>query len=221
MRKTIIAIVEDQTIFRQMLQLFIGKVASYTVSGTYENGKNFIEHLSQHPQDVPDIALIDIDMPEMNGIELNSYLHQWHPSIKTIMLSVHTNENLIASLIADGAASYLDKGCSHDELFSAIEAVNSTGFYINAKTLKSLTHAKLRSRAASYQVNSYVQKFSERELEVLKLICQQHTNAEIAEQLNISVRTVDGHRNNLLEKAGCRNTAGLVIFAIKNNIFNV
>ncbi|NCD68734.1 response regulator [Mucilaginibacter agri] len=211
MEKIAVAIVDDQNIFRQMLSRSIALSGEFAVTGTYENGVEFIKSLTEgHP--APHIATIDIDMPEMNGMELNAKIQADYPHIKTIILSQHTEERIIANMIHAGAAAYLDKGCKQEELFLAIKTVYQTGYYMNADTLRSLTR-KFTHTDFEPQLP---EALSSREVEVLKMICEEYTNVEIAERMHISAKTVDFHRANLLKKTNSRNVVGLIKYALKN-----
>lgn len=214
-----VAIADDHKLFRQSLGLLIESVDNFDLIFTAENGLDFLKHL-QTSEILPDVVLLDIDMPGMNGIELNRVVNRQYPQIKVVMLSVHLEEQLITQVVSDGAASYLTKNCDKDDLVKAIETVHKEGFYINQLTLKALTLAAKKGKSPKNQT-SLPAGITNRENEVLQLICQEHRNPEIAQILYISVRTVEGHRNNLLAKTGCHNSAGLVLFAIKNRLFEV
>ena len=136
------------------------------------------------------------------------------------MLSVHSNERMIARMIQLGASGYLIKNCDKEELIKAINTTYSSGFYINAQALKAIQSQSGKANSIK-NLNGILLDISAREKEVLQLICKEMTGTEIAEKLFISVRTVDGHRNNLLLKTGCRNTAGLVLFAVKHHIYEM
>jgi len=170
---------------------------------------------------LPDIALIDMHMPEMNGVELNKILQERYPSIKVIVLSVYDQERFIGKMIEAGACGYLTKNCEISELITAVKTTYTTGFYFNQATLQAMRKASQYKAGEIKSLSNIAITLTERENEILTLLCQEFTNAEIGEKLFISTRTVEGHRNNLLLKTGCRNTAGLVIFAIKNGLFNI
>ena len=161
-----------------------------------------------------------MNMPGMNGIELNEILHAQYPSLKVIVLSVHTQERVIAKMINAGASAYLAKNCNKEELITAIQTVYTTGFYINKQTLIAIQAASAQRNKAIKNLNAPFDLTS-RELEILELICKECGSAEIAEKLFLSVRTVEGHRNSLLLKTQSRNTAGLVLYAIRHQLFEV
>jgi DNA-binding NarL/FixJ family response regulator len=215
-----IGLTDDQLLFRQVLASLIRNIKEYDLVMEADNGIDCLEKLSLIP-DPPDIILMDMEMPGMDGIELNKILHAKYPSIKVIVLSVHANERLIANMIEAGASGYLVKNCDKEELLAAIQSVISSGYYINTNVLKAIQLASDKKNKKLKNVSHIDIEISEREKEILGLICKELSNAEIAEKLFISIRTVEGHRNNLLIKTGCKNTAGLVVFAIKSRLVDL
>jgi DNA-binding NarL/FixJ family response regulator len=220
MDKIKISIVDDQNLFRESLALLINTVTEFDLITESENGLAFLARLKDKKVR-PHIVLIDMDMPGMNGIELNNVLHADYPFIKVIILSVHVQPLLIAQMINAGAAAYLAKNCNKDELILAVETVYKTGFYFNAEVLKAIQHSAGHRGHAQKNVSNVPVHLTGRELQVLRSICKELNSAEIAEQLYLSIRTVEGHRNNLLIKTGCRNTAGLVLFALRYSLFEL
>ena len=216
-----IAIADDQNLFRQSLGLLIDSVEQFKLISESEDGNSFLEKLNTKGAELPDIAIIDMDMPGMNGIELNTVLHQQYTSIKVIVLSVHVQPLLITQMINAGAAAYLAKNCDKNELITAIETVYKTGFYFNPGVLTALRESTNYRAQTQKNISNIPVKLTSREKQVLELICKEYSNAEIGEQLFLSTRTIEGHRNNLINKAGCRNTAGLVLFAIKYSLFQL
>jgi DNA-binding NarL/FixJ family response regulator len=219
MEKISVAIVDDQNLFRQSLALLINSVEEFTLVRDSAGGQIFLDTLKTIS--APDVAVIDMDMPGMNGIELNKALHEQYPEIKVIILSVHVNEALITKMINAGAASYLAKNCDKDELILAINTVHKTGFYFNNDALNAIRNSANHRNTSQAILNGLQIALTRREKQVLELICKEFNNAEIADQLYLSVRTVEGHRNNLIIKTNCRNTAGLVLFAIKFGLFEI
>ena len=216
-----IAIVDDQNLFRQSLGMLIDSVEQFKLISESENGNSFLAKLDVKGTELPHIAIIDMDMPGMNGIELNTILHQQYTGIKVIVLSVHIQPMLITQMINAGAAAYLAKNCDKDELITAIETVYKTGFYFNTGVLLALKNSASYRAQTQTNISSVPVRLTAREKQVLELICKEYNNAEIGEQLFLSPRTIEGHRNNLINKAGCRNTAGLVLFAIKHSLFQL
>lgn len=213
-----IALVDDQVLFRKGIASLIREEPGLTLVMEAGHGEECLSHLTKMDA-APDVALIDMEMPGMDGMQLNDELHRRYPSIKVIVLSVHTGDRLVARMIQSGACGYLFKNCDKDELLNAIRSVHKNGFYITPPVLKALQSPA--GKGAVTKELSIPVELTQREKEVLRCICMEMTNGEIAEKLFISSRTVDGHRNNLLLKTGCRNTAGLVLFAVKHRIFEL
>lgn len=215
-----IAIVEDQHLFRQSLSALIRTVDFCQLLAEAAGAQEFL-HLLKTLQPLPDIVLMDMNLPDLTGIELNELLRKNYPSIRVIVLSVYVRERLVSKMITGGACAYLNKNCDAGELIAAIEAVHHRGFYMNAETLKAIQHAAAFRNKSGKNIDGIPVELTNREKEILKLICRELSNNEIADQLFLSSRTVEGHRNNLLLKIGCRNTAGLVLFAVKYGIVEV
>lgn len=215
-----VAVVDDQLLFRQSVSFLIGNQPGFSLVLEAENGRDCLDKLSGI-NSLPDVALIDMEMPEMDGMQLNSELREKYPSIKVIVLSIHDKETLIGRMVQSGASGYLLKNCDKAELVNAIQTVYNTGFYFNPAVLKAIQSKAVFSKRSFKNINSIVIDISKREIEILQLICQELSTAEIAAKLFLSIRTVEGHRNNLLQKTGCHNTAGLVLFAIRNHIFEL
>jgi DNA-binding NarL/FixJ family response regulator len=163
---------------------------------------------------------VDMNMPEMNGMELTELLLKQHPEMRIIILTVHNQERFIIKMIEAGVAGYLVKNCDIEEVLTAIRAAHKTGFYFNESTMQAMRNGYRNKKGDVRSFANIAVEITEREAEVLRLICREYTNTEIGDRLHISPRTVDGHRNNLLAKAGCRNTAGLVLFAVNNGFFD-
>jgi len=220
MSDILISLVDDQQLFRSGLASLIRSVPGFTLLSEAENGKVFLDDL-ENSGILPHIALIDMEMPVMNGVELNAALQKTYPSVKVIVLSTYNQERFIGKMIEAGACGYLTKNCEIGELISAINSTYKNGFYFNQDTLAAMRNASQYKSADIKNLSNIAIELTSREKEILTLLCRELSNIEIGEQLFISPRTVEGHRNNLLSKTGCRNTAGLVIFAIKNNLFQI
>ncbi len=219
MDKIKIALVEDQRLFRDGLHAMLKETEDMDVVTVADNGKHFLEQL-KGAEVLPEVAMVDMNMPEMNGFELTEILLKQYPQMRIIILTVHNQERYIIKMIEAGVAGYLVKNCDIEEVRLAIRTAHKTGFYFNDSTMLAMRNGY---KSKSNQVRSFANipvDLTEREIEVLRFICKEFTNTEIAEMLNISPRTVDGHRNNLLAKAGCRNTAGLVLFAVNNGLYD-
>ncbi|PWK73823.1 LuxR family two component transcriptional regulator [Mucilaginibacter oryzae] len=220
MKNTIkIGIVEDQMLFREGIKAILNHRDNFDVIFESADGFSVIDKLEKitiHP----DVLLVDLSLPphnkkEYSGLQLTIDLTEKFPEIKVLILSVHNDENFMAELIKNGAHGYLVKDCDPEEMYGAIMAVFEKGSYINHRTLKAIQGSMTKKTKPGKKLLTGI---SPREEEILKLTCQQFTADEIAEKLFISVKTVNGHRNNLLVKTGSRNVTGLVTFAIRNNI---
>ncbi|MDP4265722.1 MAG: response regulator transcription factor [Bacteroidota bacterium] len=210
-----IAIADDHTLFKAGIIELIQAQPDMQLLFEAQDGAAFIESLSRQPQ--PDIALIDLEMPGMNGIQLTTYLRDNMPSIKIIVLSAYAQERFVVKMIESGASAFLSKAVNTSALFDAIRQTWQYGFYMTESSFKAMQRAGSLQKTVT-TVNHIPVELSQREKEVLKLICLENTNQEIADRLFVSVRTIEGHRNNLLLKTGCKNTAGLVMFAIRHGL---
>jgi len=219
MEETIkVGLVEDQVLFRTGIKAILGSWDNLEV--IFEAGEGFtvIESLKTANQ-LPDVLLVDLSLPpdgtkEYSGEQLTIDLCNDFPSIKIIILSVHQDENYIARLVEIGAHGYLVKDSDPEEVYEAIIAVHTKGSYINALALKAIQ----RNMGKKPTLKKTTADITKREVEILQLTCQQYTADEIAEKLFISVKTVNGHRTNLMQKTGSRNVTGLVLYAIKHQI---
>lgn len=214
-----LALADDESLFRTGIRLLTEDFDDVQVVMEAENGKDLLEQLS-HLETVPDILLLDLNMPKLNGIEAAKILHKEYPDLRVIVLSSYFDRSFITNMIELGAASYLAKNTEPDEMELTIREVANKGFYYSQTVLNimrenMLKKGKLR-RSSAFQI-----EITQREREILQLICEQYTTAEIGKKLFISPRTVDGHRNNLLTKLDCRNTAGLVVYALQNQLVKV
>ncbi len=216
MKKDIIklAIADDETLFRQGITFILDKENNIEISIQAENGNDLIKQLN-HTRDLPEIILMDLKMPDLNGVETTKIVKKKFPEIKIIALTSYYSKPFIMNMMQQGAVAYLAKNAKPTEVVNTINQVAVKGFYYDENVMSILEEASLKSNKPSID-DEFLTK---REREVLKLICEQKTTTEIAEQLFISPRTVEGHRNNLLVKTGSKNIAGLVIHAIENQIF--
>lgn len=214
--KTSIALIDDHALFRVGLKSLLHDIEGFEVIGEFGDGEDFIQESSPEQYD---IALMDLDMPKLNGMQTIEAMHQGKYTTKVIVLSSHKEEKFIVHLMELGAAGYLMKDAEPSELKDALISVRDMGYYFNDLVSQTM----LKGLISKNRVNpsfSKTDELSEREMDVLNLICEEFTTAEIAEKLFISPRTVDGHRNHIMEKTGARNTAGIVAFAFKNGLVN-
>ncbi len=213
-----LAIVDDHKIFRNGLKATLGDCPDFKLLIEASNGKELIGQLTTH---TPDVILMDIKMPEMDGMQTAAYIHQHFKQIKVLALSMHNEDKYIVDMMKAGASGYLLKNAEPEEIIEAIQTVHSKGFYFNEHL--SVTLIKQLVGPGSYPdgAGQLQVDMNDREIEVLRLVCQEHSNQEIADKIFLSVRTVEGYRARLFEKTGSKNLVGLVIFAIKKGIISV
>lgn len=213
-----IALADDEALFRRGMRLILEDYDDLLVVLEAENGQDLLDKLRISP-DLPDVLLLDLKMPVMSGIEVAKIIREQFPSIHFIVLSSHVNKPFILNMIEIGAASYLGKNAHPDGVVETIRSVVEKGFCYNQAVME-VIRENLTGKISVKEPAGFDPNITSREKEILELICAQYTTPEIAEKLFISTRTVDGHRNNLLSKLGCRNTAGLVVYAIQHNLVN-
>lgn len=209
-----IALVDDEMLFRKGMELIINQDNTLEVVLHANNGKELLEALENVRVDV---ILLDLSMPVMDGVDTLLALQRLQAKPRTIVLTSHYNKNMIMKLIDEGAASFLAKNENPDIVLQTIKNVANKGFHFDDFILQ-LFREKM---SFSKKSTALKVELSEREIEILRLICEEFTAKEIAEKLYLSPRTVEGHRNNMLEKTGAKNTVGLVIYAIEHNLFNI
>ncbi len=209
-----IIIVDDHSLFRNGLKLLLANAGNFNIIAEASNGKEFIEILETT---VADVILMDIDMPEMDGIEATTIALTNRPDLKIICLSMYGEEEYYYKMIEAGVSGFLLKNSDINEVKTAIRAVVDGGKYFS----QDLLYNVVKNIKSSHSHQELIDNLSDRELEVLKQICIGLSNQEIAEVLHISKRTVDKHRANLLEKTKSNNTAHLVMYAIKNKLIDL
>ncbi|NLI24025.1 MAG: response regulator transcription factor [Bacteroidales bacterium] len=206
-----VCIVDDHTLFRNGLRLLLNASSEVRVIAEAGNGQEYLRLLKDT---VPDVTLMDIEMPGMNGIETAAEAVKLFPELRIITLSMYGEEEYYVKMIDAGARGFILKNSDINEVISAIKAVYEGGTYFSQDLLLNVVK-NIRSGRLTATADTHL---SEREIEILRKICQGYSNQEIADQLNISKRTVDKHRSNLLEKTGSKNTANLVIYALKHKL---
>ncbi len=209
-----IMLVDDHTLFRNGLRILLNNLNEYKVTAEAANGQEFIDLLESH---VPDLVLLDIDMPVMDGIDAARLALEKLPDLKIITLSMYGEEDYYYKMVDAGVKGFLLKNSDINEVKAALQTVLEGGTYFSSELLKNLVNS-LRSKSQHHERQNVL---SERETEILILICQGFSNQEIADQLFISKRTVDKHRSNILEKSESKNTAQLVMYAIKNQLVEI
>ncbi|MHA7109465.1 response regulator [Sunxiuqinia elliptica] len=209
-----IILVDDHTLFRNGLRILLNNQQEYTICAEAANGEEFLELLDKQR---PDLVLLDIDMPVMDGIEAANRALKKYPELKIITLSMYGEEDYYYKMVDAGVKGFLLKNSDINEVKAAMQTVLEGGSYFSSELLQNLV-SSLRSKSQQHEKQNVL---SERETEILILICQGFSNQEIADQLFISKRTVDKHRSNILEKSESKNTAQLVMYAIKNQLVEI
>lgn len=214
MNKKRVLLVDDHQLIIDGLRGFIETNPDYVVVGEANTGTEAIRLagvLSPH------VILMDIEMPEMTGIQASEEIKRSFPEIKIIIVSMHNEKQLIKKLIDQGADGYLLKNSQQQEVMEAIERVLKNQPYFSQDVTLSLL-GKSNERTGHSNDSMTTSQLTEREIEILKLVAQGMTNKEIGDSLNISHRTVDTHRTNLMKKLDVTNVAGLIRFAFKNGL---
>lgn len=212
-----IGLVDDHVLFRSGMAALIEDEEGLNISLQAGSGLELFEKLPHHPTD---LVLMDLEMPGMDGIEATEKLRSDYPDIKVIALTMHEDEKFIARLMEVGASAYLLKNSDMGEVEIAIKAVMETGFYFNDRVSQAMLGALMHKNKVKATFNG-VDPLTEREIEVLKGVCEELSSEEIGERLFLSPRTVEGYRRKLLEKTGARNLAGLVVYAVKNGFYEI
>lgn len=206
-----IVLVDDHALFRNGLKGLISMREGYRVVGEAGDGSEFLEML---PTLEADVIFMDISMPNVGGEEATRKALALRPDLNIITLSMFGDEAYYTRMVEAGAKGFLLKDSAIEEVFEAIDAVVSGGDYFSQRLLSSMSGRLRGTEQLSAELSS-------REIEVLLSICRGLSNQEIADKLFISKRTVDAHRANILEKTGCKNTASLVVYAIKHHLVTV
>ncbi len=219
MKKVRIVIADDHSIIRSGLQLLLKSTSEFSVVGEATSGQEAIDLVAETK---PDIAVIDISMPGMGGIEATKVIKQQSADTKVLILTIHQSEEYVYQMLRAGASGYLLKDAGKEEIFAALRAIASGERFFSPGVSKMMVDEFIRRaneqdgvKAGSEQV------LTTREVEVLKHIAEGMTNQQIADKLFISVRTVDTHRTNMMQKLDIHDTAGLVRYAIEKGVVTV
>lgn len=210
---TRIIIADDHQLFRNGLKLLLDSFPEFRVAGEAANGNDLLDLLSEAGAE---LILMDINMPEMDGIEATRRIMESHPSMNIIALSMYGEEEYYYNMVDAGAKGFLLKDSDINEVKEAIITVMKGGSYFSQELLYNVIQ-KFKTRETEIRQAN----LSKREKEILKKICEGLSNQEIADNLFISKRTVDKHRANLLSKTGSKNTASLILFAIRNKLIEI
>lgn len=225
-----VVLVDDHRLFRDGLRLLLSADERFEVVGEAGNGEEFLELAEKKAASgaaPAEIVFMDIDMPGIGGVEAARRAAERWPGMRVIALSMHGEQDFYLPMVEAGARGFLLKNSDFAEVAAAAERVAAGGTYFSPKLMDALVEAMERGGRSGDAMNrggdaaGWTEPLSERETEILPLVCEGLANHEIAERLYISKRTVDKHRANILAKTGCRNTASLVIYAVKNNLIKI
>jgi DNA-binding NarL/FixJ family response regulator len=207
-----IVLVDDEVLFRKGIYFLLQREENLEILHESSDGEELLFFLRNNDVQ-PDIILMDLKMPFLNGVEATKIIRSEFPNIKIIALTSYNTDTFIINMIQVGASSYLVKNATPSDMIHTINEVDSKGFYYNETVFKIISEGGIKSKC------QFDEEFiTNREKEVLELICKQKSTSEIAEKLFISPRTVEGHRNNLMFKTDAKNVAGLVVFALQNKL---
>ncbi len=210
-----VIIIDDHKLVTDCISLFLKGAKDIKVVGVAHSGKDALEML----KDVtPEVILLDITMPEMSGIELTDLIKKKYPDIKILILSMHSDYNNISDAIDAGADGYVPKDVSSEELVEAIETVSRGKNYFHSTISDEIVKNYANKRQKS---TNLLPQLTKRELEVLQLFAEGFNNSEIADKLFLSVRTIESHKNHILQKTNMKNSVELIKFAIRNKIIEI
>jgi len=213
-----VSFADDHVLLRNGLASLVTKLG-YEVLFQASNGSDYIEEVKKGK--VPDLALMDINMPVMDGYETTLWLKRNHPDVKVLALSMYDEEHSVIRMLKNGARGYILKDSEPAELKAALEAIVQKGFYYSEMVTGKLLHSIHKMDDSEESSAQSVHKLNAREIEFLKYVGTELTYKEIADQMKLSPRTIDGYRDALFEKLGLKSRVGLVIFAIKNGIVRI
>jgi two-component system invasion response regulator UvrY len=213
---TSIVLVDDHIVMRNGLKSLIEVLGNYKVTAQFDNGREFIDALPFEKE--PDLVIMDLNMPELSGLETVKLLHQNASKLKILVLTLETDERNIIELFRLGVRGYLPKNCSAEVLKNAIESAVHTGFYHSEMLQQALVSGAWKDTNDTKELN-----VSEREQLFLNLVCnkEEYTYDQIANLMNVSRRTVDGYRESLFTKFDLKSKTGLVMFAIKHGLVKI
>lgn len=210
MSKTIL-IVDDHILFAQSLQGLVNSFEEFKVQGVLKNGQEVIDYFNAK-KPTPDIILLDIRMPVMDGVETMEWLREHHPDQKVLALTMEHEEEIIIKMIRMRCRGYLLKDIEPEEFLYALECVANSGYYMNEET-NSVLHCTPEK--------SKFQNLTPREITFINHACSELTYKEVAEKMNVSPKTIDGYRESLFSKLDLKSRVGLVLFAVKNHLVEV
>jgi len=209
-----VAIVDDHQLFANILETLINTFENFHVLYYAKTGSEFLNKLKDETN-IPDVVLMDINMPGMSGIDTMTIVNEKYPSVKAIALTMETDDETIVKMLQAGARGYLSKDIDPEILKTSLREVAEKGFYYSERT-REVLFSSIYNKKDSPQV-----VLKEREIEFLKQVCTEKTYKEIASEMFLSPKTIDGYREALFEKLSIKSRVGLAIYAIKNKFYNV
>ncbi|HMH23052.1 MAG TPA: response regulator transcription factor [Puia sp.] len=216
--KPAVALVDDHVLLRNGLAGLIRSFGEYAILFEAHNGTDFIRQLK--PRYLPELVLLDINMPEMDGYETALWLKRNFPEVKILALSMYDTDNSIIRMLKNGAKGFILKDIEPCELKIALDSVIRKGFYYSEMVTGKLIHT-INSLDEPEQKVRHLLTLNEREIEFLKMVCTELTYKEIADQMYLSPRTIDGYRDSLFEKLNVKTRVGLVLYAIRNGVVSI
>jgi two-component system response regulator DegU len=217
MRKIKLALCDDHTLFRIGMATILGQIQDFELILEAGNGQELIDKIARK---TPDVVLLDLQMPVMDGTATADYMREHYPLVKIVVLTMHDEDRMVLHLLEKGVSGYLLKDADAGEVEKAVRKVMDEGVYLNEFVSRAMLR-RMTNKVAVKPVNAFYNSkilLSEREKEVLVLICEGLSTNEISEKIFLSPRTVEGHRLRILEKTGTKNTAGMVAYAFKNSL---
>ncbi|GAB3987270.1 response regulator transcription factor [Spirosoma daeguense] len=219
MRKIKLALCDDHNLFRLGMATILGQIPDFELVLEAGNGQELLDRIARK---TPDVVLLDLQMPVMDGTTTADHLRDNYPLIKIVVLTMHDEDRMVLHLLEKGVSGYLLKDAEAGEVEKAIRKVMDEGVYLNEFVSKAMLRKMTnKPNQTAKPTNAFYNSkilLSDREKEVLKLICEGLSTVEISEKIFLSPRTVEGHRLRILEKTGTKNTAGMVAYAFKNNL---
>lgn len=213
-----LVLVDDETLILSLLTEYFNNIESVTICCTANSGEEFVDKLSIMNRP-PHIVILDLKMKTMSGLEVTSYLVDHHPQINIIVMSSYYKKSFMGFMLKTGVSAFIPKDLSTDKLLEVVYEVMQKGSFFLPEQIDIL-RKQVSSKVPKLEMKAST-RLTKREVEILKLVCLQKTAKEIAGELFLTTRTVEGHKNNILSKTPAKNLAGLVIFAVQNGYVDV
>ncbi len=211
------SIVDNDVLIAELLNYYCGNSNNLTLLNSFTDGNLFLDYLKSGTA-IPDVVIIELKLSTIKALDLIAHIQTAYPDVKIVVMTSVYKTEFIGSLFRAGVNAYISKSISVTNLINIIKEVNDKGFYFSEEQLDVMKN-QISSKVPQPIVNDN-EKLTDREIEVLDLICKQYTTNDIAEKLFITKRTVEGHRSNLLLKSCTKNTVGLVIWAMQNQVLD-